>query len=99
MKLMHIFSVGVATVGITCLAGYASAADRAHGDSMSDFTIVAQGAAGPGGTGSGSAGGMGSGSIGSGITSGSTDPEKGTAGTFPEKAKPRMGIDTGPGGT
>jgi hypothetical protein len=99
MKLMHIFSLGVATVGITCLAGYASAADRAHGDSMSDFTIVAQGAAGTGGTGSGSAGGMGSGSTGSGMTSGSIDPGKGTAGTFPEKARPGMGMYTGPVGT
>lgn len=98
MKLMHMFSVGVATVGITCLVGYASAANTAPGDLISDSMLVAQGTAAPGGTGSGSAGGMGSGNIGSGMTSGSTDPGKGTAGTFPEKARPGMGMDTGPGG-
>jgi hypothetical protein len=99
MKLMHMFSIGVATVGITCLVGYASAANTAPGNLISDSMLVAQGTAAPGGTGSGSAGGMGSGNTGSGMTSGSTDPGKGTAGTFPEKARPGMGMDTGPGGT
>ena len=99
MKFMHMFSIGVATVGITCLVGYASAANTAPGNLISDSMLVAQGTAAPGGTGSGSAGGMGSGNTGSGMTSGSTDPGKGTAGTFPEKARPGMGMDTGPGGT
>ena len=98
MKLMHMFSIGVATVGITCLVGYASAANTAPGNLISDSMLVAQSTAAPGGTGSGSAGGMGSGNTGSGMTSGSIDPGKGTAGTFPEKARPGMGMDTGPGG-
>ena len=103
MKLIHMFSIGVATVGITCLVGYASAANTAPGDLISNSMLVAQGTAAPGGTGSESAGGMGmgmgSGNTGSGMTSGGTDPGKGTVGTFPEKARPGMGMDTGPGGT
>lgn len=101
MKLIHMFSIGVATVGITCLVGYASAANTAPGDLISNSMLVAQGTAAPGGTGRGSAGGMGMGSrnTGSGMTSGGTDPGKGTVGTFPEKARPGMGMDTGPGGT
>lgn len=101
MKLMHMFSIGVATVGITCLVGYASAANTAPGNLISDSMLVAQGTAAPGGTGSGSAGGMGmgSGNTGAGMPSGSTDPSKGPGGTFPEKARPGMGMDTGPGGT
>jgi len=99
MKLMHMFSVGVATVGITCLVGYASAANTAPGDLISGSMLVAQGTAAPGGTGNGSAGGMGSGNTGAGMPSGNTDPGKGTVGTFPEKARPGTGMDTGPGGT
>jgi len=99
MKLIHMLSVGVATVGMTCLVGYASAANTAPDDLISDSILVAQGTAAPGGTGSGPAGGMGSGNTGAGMTSGTTDPGKGTAGTFPEKARPGMGMDTGPGGT
>ena len=101
MKLIDMLSVGVATVGMTCFVGYASAANTAPGNLISDSMLVAQGTATPGGTGSGSAGGMGmgSGNTGAGMTSGSTDPGKGSAGTFPEKARPGMGMDTGPGGT
>lgn len=78
MKLMHMCSVRVATVGMTCLVGYASAADTAPGDPVLDSMLVAQGTAAPGGTGSGSASGMGSGNTGTGMPSGSTDPGKGT---------------------
>jgi len=100
MKLIHMLSVGVATVGMTCFVGYAAAINTAPSDLISDSMLVAQGTAAPGGTGSGSAGGMGmgSGNTGAGTTSGSTDPSKGPAGTFPEKAKPGMGMDTGPAG-
>ncbi len=98
MKLMHMFSVGVAIVGMTYLVGYASAANTAPGDPIMDSVLMAQGTAAPGGTGSGSSGGLGSGNTGAGMTSGSTDPGKGTPGTFPEKARPGMGMDTGPGG-
>jgi hypothetical protein len=98
MKLIHMLSVGVATVGMTCLVGYASAANTAPGDLISDSILVAQGTAAPGGTGSGPAGGMGSGNTGAGMTNGGTDPGKGTGGTYPEKARPGMGMDTGPGG-
>ena len=99
MKLIHMLSVGVATVGMTCFVGYAAAINTAPSDLISDSMLVAQGTAAPGGIGSGSAGGMGSGNTGSGLKGGSTDPGKGTDGTFPEKAKPGMGMDTGPGGT
>ena len=100
MKLIYKLSVGVATMGMTCLVGYASAANTAPGELILDSMLVAQGIAAPGGIGSGSAGGMGmgSGNTGAGTTSGVTDPSKGPAGTFPEKAKPGMGMDTGPAG-
>ena len=96
MKLMHMFSVGVTIVGMTCLVGYASAATP--GDPTMDSMLVAQGTAAPGGTGSGSSSGMGSGNTGAGMPSGSTDPGKGTGGTFPEKARPGIGMNTGPAG-
>ena len=101
MKLIDMLSVGVATVGMTCLVGYAFAANTAPGDLISDSMVVAQNTATPGGTGSGSAGGMGmgGGNTGAGMTSESTDLGKGPAGTFPEKARPGMGMDTGPGAT
>ncbi|MEO7861427.1 MAG: hypothetical protein ABIU05_13485, partial [Nitrospirales bacterium] len=85
MKRLHMFSVSVAAVGMTCLIGYASAAETAPGNPNLDSMLVAQGTAAPGGTGSGSASGMGSGNTGAGMPSGSTDPGKGTGGTFPEK--------------
>jgi hypothetical protein len=105
MKLIHMLSVGVATVGMTCLVGYASAANTASGDLIPDSMLVAQGTAAPGGKGGGSIGEPGRGDKGSirgekGFSgnSGSINPGTGTDGTFPEKAKPGMGMDTGPGG-
>ena len=97
MKLIHMLSVGVATVGMTCLVGYASAANTAPGDLIPDSMLVAQGTAAPGGKGGGSAGEIGRADKGS-MRSGSTSPGLGTDGTVPEKAKPGMGMDTGPGG-
>ena len=105
MKLIYMLSVGVATVGMTCLVGYASAANTAPGDLISDSMLVAQGTAAPGGKGGGSIGEPGRGDKGSTAemkvtrgNSGITKPGMGTDGTFPEKAKPGMGMDTGPGG-
>ena len=98
MKLIQMLSVGVATVGMTCLVGYASAANTAPGDLTSDSMLVAQGTAAPGGKGGGSIGEPGRGDKGLSGNSGSTNPGRGTDGTFPEKAKPGMGMDTGPGG-
>ena len=98
MKLIHMLSVGVATVGMTCLVGYASAANTALGDLIPDSMLVAQGTAAPGGKGGGSIGEPGRGDKGSSGNSGSTNPGTGTDGIFPEKAKPGMGMDTGPGG-
>ena len=99
MKLMHNFSIGVAIVGMTGLVGYASAANIEQGHQISNSTLVAQGAAAPGGTGSGSTSGMGSGNASSGMPSGSADPAKGTGGTYPEKAQSGMGMDPGTRGT
>jgi hypothetical protein len=96
MKLIHMLSVGVATVGMTCLVGYASAANTAPGDLIQDSMLMAQGTAAPGGKGGGSAGEIGRADKGS-MRSGSTNPGLGTDGTVPEKAKPGMGMDTGPG--
>ena len=97
MKLIHMFSIGVATVGMTCFVGYASAANTVPGDLISGSMLVAQSTAAPGGKGGGSAGEMGRGDKGS-MRSGSTNSGMGTGGTFPEKAKPGIGMDTGPGG-
>lgn len=105
MKLIHILSVGVATVGMTCLVGYASAANTAPGESTPDSMLVAQSTSAPGGKGGGSMGEPGRADKGTTNemkvepgNSGSTNPGTGTDGTFPEKAKPGMGMDTGPGG-
>jgi hypothetical protein len=97
MKFMHMFSVGVATVGMIGFVGYASAANTVPGDLIPDSMLVAQSTAAPGGKGGGSAGEMGRADKGT-MRSGSTNPGMGTDGTFPEKAKPGMGMDTGPGG-
>ena len=105
MKLIQMLSVGVATVGMTCLVGYASAANTAPGDLIPDSMLVAQSTAAPGGKGGGSIGEPGRADKGS-ITgdkgfsgkSGSTNPDTAPDGTFPEKAKPGKGMDTGPGG-
>lgn len=98
MKFANMFSIGITTVGMTCLVGYAFAANTTQGHQISDSTPVAQGAAAPGGTGSGATGGMG-GNAGSGMPSGGTDPGKGPVGTYPEKARPGMGMDPGMRGT
>jgi hypothetical protein len=105
MKLIHMLSVGVATVGMTCLVGYAFAASTAPGDLIQDSMLVAQSTSAPGGKGGGSIGEPGRADKGSirgdkGFSgkSGSTNPGTVTDGTFPEKAKPGMGMDTGPGG-
>ena len=105
MKLIQMLSVGVATVGMTCLVGYASAANTAPGDLIQDSMLVAQSTSAPGGKGGGSIGEPGRADKGS-ITgdkgfsgkSGSTNPDTAPDGTFPEKAKPGKGMDTGPGG-
>ncbi len=104
MKLIHMLSVGVATAGMTCLVGYASAANTAPGDLIQDSMLVAQSTSAPGGKGGGSIGEPGRADKGS-ITgdkgfsgkSGSTNPDTAPDGTFPEKAKPGKGMDTGPG--
>ena len=105
MKLIQMLSVGVATVGMTCLVGYASAANTAPGDLIPDSMLMAQSTAAPGGKGGGSIGEPGRADVGSiredkGFSgkSGSSNPDTGPDGTFPEKAKPGMGMDTGPGG-
>jgi hypothetical protein len=105
MKLIHMLSVGVVTAGMTCLVGYASAANTAPGDLIQDSMLVAQSTSAPGGKGGGSIGEPGRADKGS-ITgdkgfsgkSGSTNPDTAPDGTFPEKAKPGKGMDTGPGG-
>jgi hypothetical protein len=105
MKLIQMLSVAVATVGMACLAGYASAANTAPADLITDSMLMAQSTAAPGGKGGGSIGEPGRADVGSkrddkGFSgrSGSTNPDTGPDGTFPEKAKPGMGMDTGPGG-
>jgi hypothetical protein len=105
MKLIHMLSVGVATVGMTCLVGYASAANTAPGDLISGSMLVAQSTAVPGGKGGGSIGEPGRADVGSirddkGFSgrSGSENPDMETDGTFREKVKPGKGMDTGPGG-
>lgn len=57
MKLVHMLSVGVATVGMTCLVGYAFAANTAPGDVIPDSMLLAQTeTVAPGGRGGGTAG-------------------------------------------
>jgi hypothetical protein len=93
MKLIYMLSVGVASVGMTCLVGYASAADTASGNLISDSMLVAQSTPSPGGRGGGTAGEMGRAD--KGTQSGSK--KQGTPGdnTSPEKAKPGTEMDTG----
>ena len=110
MKLIQMLSVGVATVGMTCLVGYASAANTAPGDLIPDSMLVAQSTSAPGGKGGETIGETGRGDVGSirddkGFSgrSGSINPDTDNPhtkpdGTFPEKAKPGKGMDTGPGG-
>ena len=57
MKLISILSVGVATVGMTCLVGSASAANTAPGEVILDSLLLAQTeTVAPGGRGGGTAG-------------------------------------------
>ena len=110
MKLIQMLSVGVVTVGMTCLVGYASAANTAPGDLIPDSMLVAQSTSAPGGKGGETIGETGRGDVGSirddkGFSgrSGSINPDTDNPhtkpdGTFPEKAKPGKGMDTGPGG-
>ena len=81
-------SVGVATVGMTCLVGYASAANTAPGDLISGSMLVAQGTAAPGGKGGGSVGETGRADKGSMGKSGGKNTGMGSDTTIPEKAKP-----------
>ena len=95
MKLISILSVGVATVGMTCLVGSASAANSTSGDLTSDSMLVAQTeTVAPGGRGGGTAGETGRAD--KGTQSGSK--KQGTPGSISEKAKPGTGKDTGTGG-
>jgi hypothetical protein len=101
MKLIHMLSVGVATVGMTCLVSSASAANTAPGSLTPDSMLVAQSTPAPGGKGGGAIGEPGRADKGTTnemkVERGNslTKPGMGTDGTSPEKAKP--GTDQ-PGG-
>ena len=104
MKLIHMLSVGVATVGMTCLVGYASADNTAPGNLIPDSMLVAQGTAAPGGKGGGAIGEPGRADKGTTNemkvergNNGLTKPGMGTDRTSPEKAKPGT-EKTQPGG-
>ena len=88
MKLIYMLSVGVATVGMTCLVGSASAANTAPGGLTTGSMLVAQSTSAPGGRGGGEAGEMGRADKGSMIKSGKNNPGMGADKTIPEKAKP-----------
>lgn len=92
MKVIQTFSIGAAMMGMTCLVAV-SAANGTQAGPSTDPALLAQVSGGTGGTGSAPIGGMPSGNAGSGMPSGSPDAGKGTAGTFPEKAKPGTGMD------
>ena len=96
MKLISIVSVGVATVGMTCLVGYASAADSAPVDLTSDSMLVAQDSTfAPGGRGGGTAGETGRHDKGT----PAGRKKQGTPGdTMPNKQKPGTEKNTGSGG-
>jgi hypothetical protein len=91
MKRISILSVGVTTVGMICLVGYASAAASAPGDLISDSMLVAQSTPAPGGRGGGTIGETGRADKG-------TPNEHKSQGT-PGDTKPGTKKDTGPGGT
>jgi hypothetical protein len=59
MKLICVFVIAVATVGMTYLVGYASDANSVPGDLTSDSILVAQDTSAPGGKGGGGVGEMG----------------------------------------
>lgn len=97
MKLISILSIGVATVGMTCLVGYASAANSASGDLISDSVLLAQTeTVAPGGRGGGTAGETGRADKGT----PNAHTKQGTPGslTTPEKAKPGTEKNTQPEG-
>ncbi len=96
MKLFSILSVSAATVGMICLVGYASAANSAPGDLISDSILMAQSTPSPGGRGGGTQGEVGR-------ADKNTQSEyrlQGTPGTntTPEKVKPGTKKDAGTGG-
>ena len=95
MKLISKLSFGMATMGMTCLVGYASAATSESGDQISDSMLVAQSTPAPGGRGGGTAGETGRADKG-------TQNEKKAQGspgdTLPNKAKPGADKETGRGG-
>jgi hypothetical protein len=97
MKLISIVSVGVATVGMTFLVGYASAADSAPVDLTSDSMLVAQDSTfAPGGRGGGTAGETGRHDKGT----PAGRKKQGTPGdTMPNKQKPGTEKNTGSGGS
>lgn len=93
MKLISILSVGVATVGMTCLVGYASAANSAPGDLIPDSMLLADSeTVAPGGRGGGTAGEAGRADKGT----PNQDRLQGTPGVnTSEKARPRTEKDAG----
>ena len=104
MKLIYMLSVGVATVGMTCLVGSASAANTAPGGAIPDSMLVAQSTSAPGGKGGGAIGEPGRADKGTTNemkvergNNGLTKPGMGTDRTSPEKAKPGT-EKTQPGG-
>ena len=91
MKMTHVFSIGLVAAGLTCVSGYASASDKANGESTSDVILAAEG-------------GKGSGSSGTGMEGGNTDPDKksGSSGKemgsqTPEDGKSKQGSGTSSG--
>ena len=97
MKLIYRLSVGVATVGMTCLVGYASAANTAPGGVIPDSMLVAQSTPAPGGRPGGDAGEAGRADKGSMGKSAGKNTGMGADTTIPEKAKPGT-ENTQPGG-
>ena len=90
MKLIHMFSIGVATAGMTCLVSYASAANTVPDDLISDSMLLAQSTPSPGGRGGGTAGEIGRADIGTPNES----KLQGTPGTILGKARPVTKKDT-----
>ena len=92
MKLVHMLSVGVATVGITCVVGYASAANTTSGDVIPDSMLVAQSTPAPGGRGDGTQGEIGRADKGT----LNENKKQGTPGHItPKKSGQRTGKDAG----
>jgi hypothetical protein len=93
MKRFSIFSVVVATVGMTCLVGYASATNSAPGEVIPDSMLLADSeTVAPGGRGGGTAGEAGRADKGT----PNEDRLQGTPGVnTSEKARPRTEKDAG----